>query len=556
VSSELKLGSDRPVGGGVQQPAERVFVRQATGLVRAMSGTQTMIYNVLISGVLPIGALGFLWIPYALPGANIWLGAILTGVLGSFMIGAYALLGSAMPRSGGDYVFQSRIIGPAFAVPLIASGYVIWLAFWLAYSGWSLATMFVSPTAAMLGSALDASWLVDVGTWATKPYAITLISLVAVGGAAAIVMSGIRLYVRVQWALWGMTLATFLTTWVLMLTHSHADFVTAFNAFIADNGGRQDAYAFIVAEGHKAGYAAAGFSLMDTLGVAAVIWSTIAWAMWSVVNAGEVKHASRLRTMAGSTLGAIAITSSLTAITFGLLIHTVGSEFLGSLSFLYFTGGEALATLPAAPFFGVITATVSPNAIVILLLGMGFLATIFQGLVGVGWGGSRIMLAMAFDRMLPEAVTKVSLRRRTPMVAIAIFFLIGVTWIVAYNHTSIAQYTLAVTLMSILVFSGTCLAAILFPYRRPGIYRSSPGAQYTVLGLPLVTVLGAIGLAFNLLMIYFFATNDRLMVNDPGSLALIAGVLAFCVAFYWVRRWQLRRDGFDPNMAFDEIPPE
>jgi hypothetical protein len=84
-----------PSAGTVEQPEERVFVRQATGLVRAMSGNQALIYNILVSGVLLNTALGLLWIPYAFPGANMWLGALLTGLLGAFVIGAYAILGDA-----------------------------------------------------------------------------------------------------------------------------------------------------------------------------------------------------------------------------------------------------------------------------------------------------------------------------------------------------------------------------------------------------------------------------------------------------------------------------
>jgi amino acid transporter len=540
----------------VEQPSERVFVRQATGLVRAMSTGQALIYNVLVSGVLANTALGVLWIPYAFPGANMWLGALLTGVLGATTIGAYAILASAMPRSGGDYVFQTRILGPAIAVPLIASGYVIWMAFWLSYNGWTLATMGVSPTAAMLGASTDSSWLSDLGTWAATPWGITVIAVAVNLFAVAVLIKGIRLYVKVQWWLWAFTLITFLVTWGLMITTSHGEFVSKFNAFIVGEGGRQNAYQFIVDEGHKAGYSRQGFSIADTLGVAPVLWSSMAWAMWSVVNAGEVKHAGQLRTMARQTLGAIAITSTLITITIALLVMTVGMEFLGALSYLYFSGSEALSTLPAPPFFAVIASAISPNVIIITLLGLGFLATTIQASIGVGWGGSRIMLAMAFDRMLPDPITKVSQRFRTPVIAIIVFFAIGMAWVFAYNHTQVGRYTLAVTLMSVLVFGTTCLAAALFPYRKPDMYRSSPGAKYQLFGLPLVTVLGATGVLFNLMIVYFFATEDKLFVNERDSLLIIAGVLLLCVAYYWFRRWQLRRAGFHPDMAFDEIPPE
>jgi amino acid transporter len=558
------VSSDQPLGTSTTAPpaafklgdeSERVFIRQATGLTRSMGTRDTLLYNTMITTILLGAALSFLWVPYAFPGANLALGILITGVIGSAMMAVYSMLASAMPRSGGDYVFQSRLIHPSVGVGLILSGFVIWLAFWESLGGWMLSTMAASPFALVLGQQTGAGWLTSFGTWAATPWGITVISLVAFAVAIWVLVRGTRYYTKIQAVLWGCILLTFLITWILLLGNSNADFQAAFNGFVGDQTNR-DYYAFIIDSAAKAGYSRDGFSLMDTFGVAPILWTALAWAAWAVVTGGELKNARRLKSMMGSTIGAMAINTVLIGITAILLVNTIGTEFLGSLGYLYFTGDEALNALAAPPFFGILASTLTSSPLVVALLGLGFLATGFQILIGMAWGGSRLILALAFDRMLPPKLGDVSPRFHTPVKAIAAFFALGVMWVLLYNHTVVVNYTLAVTLASILVYMGTMFAGMLLPYRAKEIYNASPAAKYSFLGLPLITVLGFIAFAFNGVMAWYFVTKDELGVNDPKSLMLVGGILLLCFAYYFVRRAWLQRDGYDPDLAFAVVPPE
>jgi APA family basic amino acid/polyamine antiporter len=559
--ASVSSGEDRgaasspPTAFRLGEDSERVFIRQATGLTRSMGTRDALLYNTMITTILLGAALSFLWVPYAFPGANLWLGILITGVLGCAMMAVYSMLASAMPRSGGDYVFQSRLLHPAVGVGLILSGFVIWLAFWESLGGWLLSTMALSPFALVLGDRTGAGWLTDFGTWAATPWGITIISLAAFVLAIWVLVKGTRYYTKIQGVLWACVLLSFLVTWILLLGHSNADFRQAFNGFVGD-GAHRDYYAYIIDSAHKAGYQKGGFSLLDTFGVAPILWTALAWAAWSVVTGGELKNARRLNSMLGSTIGAMALNTLLIGFTAILLVHVIGSTFLGSLGYLYFTGDPALNSLAAPPFFGILASTLTSSPVVIILLGLGFLATGVQILIGMAWGGSRLILALAFDRMLPPALGDVSPRFHTPVKAIAAFFALGVMWVFLYNHTKVANYTLAVTLASILVYMGTMLAGMLLPYRAKEIYKASPAAKYTFLGLPLITVLGFIAFAFNGVMAYYFVTKDELGVNDPDSLLLVGGILVLCVVYYYARRAWLQRDGYEPDLAFAVVPPE
>src|SRR5947209_7681515 len=93
-----------------------LFVRQASGLVRDVSMANALFFNIAAF----VGtAVGWAVVFYSLgpewQGLGVssfaWM-AILTGIACFFLGLIFAALTTAMPRSGGDYVFTSRIISP------------------------------------------------------------------------------------------------------------------------------------------------------------------------------------------------------------------------------------------------------------------------------------------------------------------------------------------------------------------------------------------------------------------------------------------------------------
>src|SRR5262249_3177458 len=91
---------------------DKLYVRQATGLVRELSLRDNAL---LAAGYISV-FLGFSYItlvPSTFVGANIALAFLITGALMVPHFIVYGLLSSAMPRSGGDYLFLSRIVHPS-----------------------------------------------------------------------------------------------------------------------------------------------------------------------------------------------------------------------------------------------------------------------------------------------------------------------------------------------------------------------------------------------------------------------------------------------------------
>jgi basic amino acid/polyamine antiporter, APA family len=91
-----------------------IFVRQATGLVRELSWFDTFIMVFAILNV-PLGlseVAAFATGASAYPAANMPLAFILSAPATLTLGMVYALFTAAMPRSGGDYVWASRVLHP------------------------------------------------------------------------------------------------------------------------------------------------------------------------------------------------------------------------------------------------------------------------------------------------------------------------------------------------------------------------------------------------------------------------------------------------------------
>ncbi len=144
-----------------------LFVRQASGLVRDVSMANALFFNIAAFVGTAIGwavafyALGPEWQALGIS-AFAWM-AILTGIFCFFLGMIFSSLTTAMPRSGGDYVFTSRIISPFWG----------WIESWtlvgsaLTIIGFEIivATHNVQLTAILLGVAFPGSAFANAPNW-------------------------------------------------------------------------------------------------------------------------------------------------------------------------------------------------------------------------------------------------------------------------------------------------------------------------------------------------------------------------------------------------------
>ncbi len=112
---------------GDERPA--LFLRNATGLVRGWNVRDSLIYAVLATNFVTLGLFEFTYAGPAFPQGQLLTSVVISAILVSFLVVAYTGLIVTIPRAGGDYVWQTRILGSGLGFVMAATGW--WFILWL-----------------------------------------------------------------------------------------------------------------------------------------------------------------------------------------------------------------------------------------------------------------------------------------------------------------------------------------------------------------------------------------------------------------------------------------
>lgn len=524
------------------------FARASSGLVRELTLVDIAWYGIFATGGLFAYVFLFPSPQYVSPGISIPLMLVFTLLLGVVAYFVYAALGSAMPRAGGDYLYESRTLHPlvGFTVPWACQ-----LLFWLAFpaSGAYVVTTFgLVPIFHQFGANGIESWLLtENGTF--------VISALVVIACWLLTVFGLPIYRRLQrYVLVPAIVIATLTIIGLLLANLGTNFVTAFNAFHAGTG---ITAASVRAAAVKNGWRPAGFNLGHTLIWVAVLAAYIPYTMYSAQGLlGEVKQANSLRRlfMAFLVPGAI-VALVMLALPFMLLTAIVGSRFLDQYAFAVGSG----AIKPSySPNFNVFLSMLSQNDFVTVLISLGFIAGGF-GIANVVFvNSSRVMMAMSLDGSLPKMFSEVSPRFHSPFKATTIWSVLALAVAAAFAYKPSWETTILIggAITSVLVVGVTCLGAAAFPYRSKQIYRGAPAARYKVGSVPLVTIAGVVGAIAVGALIWVALTFSALGLTSPGSRVAIAVAFVSGLAVYFGIRAYNKSTGLDTSLAYREVPPE
>jgi len=533
-----------------------VFTRKASGLVRVMSPFSAFVYNILTMGL--IFPWTYLWAPGALPGGKLVWGILLAMVIEIPIALVYVWLSTALPRSGGDYVFQSRVFGGGVAFTVVMSGYVIWILQWVALSGWLLSYLGFAPLFLGLGATMNSSALSNLGIWFTGSTGIIITSILNAFVAMLILISGFKNYVRFQNVMIAGTLLAFVTMLVVLFVGTPATSMAKIDSFAQAVSGVSN---FV--QTAKDASIAAGvdlnppFSLLATILIAPIAWTSLQWATYSAQQNGEIKNARSFKDQMFIIVGSLIFTGVLLAILAVALEKAVGTEFLYIAGAGYWSGVSEATVSGFWLWPNIIAVALTASPLVVLIIGIGYILNSHQIVHNCYIGMTRVMVAMSLDRLLPEAVSKVDEKRHTPANAHWIYFIASIPVILLYNlYGTWVELTLGVTLACGYVFVVTCLAGALLPYRAKDVYESSPGAVYKIGNIPLVTILGIIGFILGGGMLYLFMFSPQLGLTSVLAYSVLFGVLGVSAIWYFLAKGAQSSKGINVDYAFKEIPPE
>ena len=533
-----------------------VFTRKSSGLVRVMSPYSAFVYNILTMGL--IFPWTYLWAPGALPGGRLVWGILLAMIFEIPIALTYVWLSTALPRSGGDYVFQSRVFGGGIGFSVVMSGFVIWILQWVALSGWLLSYLGLASLFLGLGGTMGNPALTSIGVWFTTPWAIIIVSVLNALLAMLLLVSGFKNYVKFQYVMWYATLLSFGLMLYLFFTATPEVFAQKLDAFVVASGGAPNFYETALAAAKAANIDLnPPFSLLATILVAPIAWTSLQWATYSAQQNGEIKGARSFQNQLVIIIGSLIATGILLAILAAAFEHAIGTDFL------YVAGAGYWAGLEEGKFNGVflwpniVANALAGNPIIVVIIALGYILNAFQIVNNCYIGMTRVMVAMSLDRLLPEWVSRVSDRLHTPVNAHLAYFLASIPVILVYNlWGQWTALTLGVTFACGYVFVITALAGALMPYRAKALYDASPGAAYKLGNIPLVTIFGLIGAVVGGVMVLMFMFYSALGLTSVLAYQVVFGVLGVSIIWYFLAKMVQRSRGINVDYAFKEIPPE
>jgi len=561
--------------------AERtLFARKSTGLVREIGLTVAII--VPMANAIGVGwqlrafqGMGY----YPVARSNWFLGIppvtmafLITGIGCLLSIYAFAVLTAAMPRSGGGYVAISRVLSPLW-------GMLVTLFEWFSVSSaYGQIAVFVMEAVLIFGGFVG---IVSVGFFGT-PVGLFVFSVFVIALFSAIAALGARQTGRLLQVIFWIPAAILVLVLFLFLIASPSTMAAGVQAQF---GASPTAY---IQQALDTGLAEAAVPYWSAVVGCIIVtyWAFIGYATTNFI-AGEMKEAARnlpkAMFIATGSITAIYIIQSWLMVRAGAIAGVVQDfDLVGATAWMNFGAGSFGDLTGIGPWMPVFAHIQGVG------MGIGTLTAWATLFFAVLWAAndippfilatSRMLFAMAFDRVLPEGLADVDERWHSPINAIiatsvvallgaaaeaGLFSTAGIYLGDAFKAFMDAFGMAGTNLWDAFFYASFAIACIVFPLRRPDIFERAPFKHSKTT----VMVMGALASLAQLFFIYSFVFTPRggyylqgLIANPTftGFAVWLATIIIVVVGagLYYYYRGRAAVTGVDYTTIFAEIPPE
>jgi amino acid transporter len=544
-------------------PEQMAFARKASGLVRGLSFIDAFGVGFMNQGLTPS-----MWVMISL-GLGVYTGGnlIIATLLSALLCGigfslVWGILGGSMPRSGGEYIYNSRIIHPLIGIAESFGNAFVWIMWIYILAPWTvdpgLTMMFQFLGRPDISEALISTINTPFGPFYLWFFVIaTLVNFIAF----LFVVFGIKIFARVQKVIMVLGIAGCGVILLVFSFTTHDAFVQAWNT-IATQYGSLDYNGFLASA--RTAIEGAGdvlpktWNWYDTLGVMVAGSWLFAYSYCITFIAGEVKRPDKTIILAN--LSAILIPAAFMLWLAIVLYRTVGFEFLSATAWVD-NSGTALAgyTIPWAPNFVGLAAVINHNWFIVFMMAMSFIVFNLWWVALSYLAFPRILFAWGMDRMGPKWFADIDYRWASPVKNHILCFVLGEIGILLYTIFQNQMSGLSVTGLEIVsVFGVTAVAAVIFPFSKKAknIWDSSPYKKWNILGIPVVTIGGIVNLVYLAILFYFFIVMPDLEGLAIGSLLFYVLIWAIGVGWYFYWKGRNKQVGVDISMTFGELPPD
>jgi amino acid transporter len=234
--------------------------------------------------------------------------------------------------------------------------------------------------------------------------------------------------------------------------------------------------------------------------------------------------------------------------------HAIGYDFAQKLGL---ADPAAYGFAAGAPAYPELIGIAAGSSIVGIIAVLGFTISLMVWLPQTLLLVSRNMFAWSFDRVMPDKLSKVDPRSRSPIYAIGVMLILSIASTAVYSFTTWFS-SLSALLGLTLPLVVTAVAGTLLPYRQKALVENSPYSG-RVAGIPILTLVGVLallGFGGAVAILLWDEGSGASLSANPGKLAIALGVYVLAVAIWFVARAVRRNQGIDIDLAYRELPAQ
>jgi amino acid transporter len=210
------------------------------------------------------------------------------------------------------------------------------------------------------------------------------------------------------------------------------------------------------------------------------------------------------------------------------------------------------------PWITFYAAILNPNILLLWIVAIAWIYTLINLAQTYFFYCSRIIFAWSFDRLIPEKVCYIHPTLNSPIVAILIIALIAEIGVIDAATGGVMGAQLNFVFFAVCTQLIPVLAMTIFPFTKPDLFENASAfVKRKVAGIPVITIVGGITMAYLLWMIIasflYPAVGGRI---GTGTLATLAGfIISGLIVFYVARSYRMSKEGIDINWTFQSVPP-
>jgi basic amino acid/polyamine antiporter, APA family len=314
-------------------------------------------------------------------------------------------------------------------------------------------------------------------------------------------------------------------------------------------------YHGLIASAHHAGMSVGSATFYGALlALPLGYWIYIGFT-YSAYIGGEVREPSR--TQPRILMATLGFAYVFYMICFWRYYDVVGRDFTNSVVYLN-NNTDKGSGIPVSPVMNFFAGLMTDSTVLNVLMGISFILWNGVLLFVIAMICTRNLFAWSFDRIIPEAVTKVSPRTNAPWVSTVIVVAVAEALLAIYVFTTFFNQVSNYIVIFSVAFWMASFAAILMPYRRPDVFEQAPvEVQRRVFGVPVLSLLGVGNLAlFTLILWGSFKTPGFSGPTGGKAVLFVIAIYVSGAAVYLISKAVRRRQGVDLDLLFKEIPPE